>query len=462
MSTWAEDEVQTADLEDRRLNKRLALLLGQLGEHPQLSIPAACGGWKETMGAYRFFDNDKTSFKKILAPHRDATVERMKSSPVVLLAQDSTEYDENICLGSKGLGTLKDMTKRARRLHPTVAFTPSRICLGVVKAAYWARDNASPRQERRRKGVDEKESRHWLESYQDSCALQAQMPDSLLVNLADREGDIYEWFAEYQEYAPAVRAEWIVRATQNRCLQGAPEDAGKCLWAALEQAPALGYTEVNVKPRPNRAARLAHITLRAATVALKPPARTGYRLPALEINAVLAREETPPVGKEPLEWLLLTSLPVASFEQASTVVAWYTVRWCIEVYFHVLKSGCQVKRLHLETEERLLPCLALYMVIAWRVLFSLMLARAAPDMDCEIVFDPQEWRAAYIVVKRCPPPVAPPRLGEVILLVASLGGYFARKHDGPPGAKAMWTGLQRLRDFVIALDAQQDVGRRCV
>ncbi|OAI20639.1 transposase [Methylomonas koyamae] len=462
MSTWAEDEVQTADLEDRRLNKRFALLLEQLGEHPQLSIPAACGGWKETMGAYRFFDNDKATFKKILAPHRDATVERMKSSPVVLLAQDTTEYDENICLGPKGLGTLKEMAKHARRLHPTIAFTPSRICLGVVKAAYWVRDTESPRHARRHKGVDEKESRHWLESYQDSCALQAQMPDSLLVNLADREGDIYEWFAEYQDYAPTVRAEWIIRATQNRHLLAASEEAAQCLWDALQQAPVLGHTEVNVKPRPNRAARLAHITLRAATVTLKPPARLGYRLPALSINAVLAREETPPAGKEPLEWLLLTSLPVVNFEQAATVVEWYAVRWCIEVYFHVLKSGCQIKRLHLETDERLLPCLALYMVIAWRVLFSLMLARATPDMDCEIVFDPQEWRAAYIVVKRCPPPLTPPRLGEVIRLIASLGGYFARKHDGPPGAKAMWIGLQRLRDFVIALDAQQDVAMRCV
>lgn len=462
MSSWAEDEVHTADLADRRLNKRLAVLLEQLGEHPQLSIPAACGGWNETMGAYRFFDNEKTSFEKILAPHRDATVERMKSSPVVLLAQDTTEYDENINLGPKGLGTLKDVSKRARRLHPTVAFTPSRICLGVVKAAYWARDEASPRQERRRKGVDEKESGHWLESYQDSCALQGQMPDSLLVNLADREGDIYEWFVEYQDYAPAVRAQWIVRATQNRCLQGASGDAAKWLWSALVHAPALGYTEVHVKPRPNRAARLAQTTLRAATVTLKPPARVGYRLPVLEINAVLAREEMPPSGQKPLEWLLLTSLPIASFEQAATVVAWYAVRWCIEVYFHVLKSGCQIKRLHLETEERLLPCLALYMVIAWRVLFCLMLARAAPDMDCEIVFDPQEWRAAYIVVKRCPPPLSPPRLSEVILLVASLGGYFARKHDGPPGAKAMWIGLQRLSDFVIALEAQQDVAMRCV
>jgi hypothetical protein len=151
----------------------LALLLEQLGEYPQLSIPAACGGWKETMGAYRFFNNAKTTFEKILAPHRDATIERMKSSPIVLLAQDTTEDDKTVCLGPKGLGTLKEVAKHVRRLHPTVAFTPSRICLGVVKAAYWSREQPSQRCERLRKGVDEKESRHWLESYQDSCALQA-------------------------------------------------------------------------------------------------------------------------------------------------------------------------------------------------------------------------------------------------------------------------------------------------
>ena len=159
---------------------------------------------------------------------------------------------------------------------------------------------------------------------------------------------------------------------------------------------------------------------------------------------------------------MLTSLPVASFEQAATVVAWYAVRWCIEVYFHVLKSGCQIKRLHLETEERLRPCLALYMVIAWRVLFALMLGRACPDLDCEIVFDPREWRAAYVVVKRCPPPATPPRLGEMVTLVASLGGYLGRQHDGPPGPKAMWIGLQRLRDFVIALEAMESLDMRCV
>jgi hypothetical protein len=211
-----------------------------------------------------------------------------------------------------------------RGLHLSVAFTPQRVCLGVLRAVHWARDAPCPRAERRHLGVDEKESRHWVDGYQDCCAVQGQLPDTLVVSLADREGDIYEWFAGYADHAP----------------------------------------------RP-------------------PPSRAGYRLPAMEVNAVLAREESPPPGGEALEWLLLTGLPVASHRQASLVVAWYAVRWCIAVYFHVLKSGCQQKRLHLETDARLLPCLALYMVAAWRVLFALMLGRGCPDASCETVFDPQ-------------------------------------------------------------------------
>ena len=136
MISWAHEEVMTADLGDRRLDERLATVLEQLGRHPQLSIPAACGGWAETVAAYRFFDNPKATFGGILAAHRDATLERMRACPVVLLAQDTTEDDESVCLGPKGLGTLKDTEKHPRRLHPTVAFTPQRICLGVVAAAY--------------------------------------------------------------------------------------------------------------------------------------------------------------------------------------------------------------------------------------------------------------------------------------------------------------------------------------
>src|SRR5207253_3555452 len=459
MLNWAQEEMQTANLGDERLNARLASFLGRLADRPGDSIPAACRGLAETMAAYRFLDNEKVTFDKVLQPHQDATLQRMHSCPVVLLAQDTTEMDKWVNLGPKGLGTLKSQQKFSRHLHPTVAFTPERICLGVVDARWWSRDTPSPRKERRDKGIDEKESQRWIDSYQSSCAVQGQLPQTLVVNLADAEGDLYEWFVDYQEFSPDTRAKWIVRAAQNRRVL--ESETGK-LWSTLEQAPALGTLKVEVKARPKRPARLAEVTLRSASVTLRAPQRVGHQLPSVSINAVLAREENAVDGVEPLEWLLLTSLPVSSLEQASTVVEWYGVRWSIEVFFNVLKNGCQVSRLQLETEDRLLPCIGLYLITTWRVLYSLMLGRACPQLSCEMVFESSEWRAAYIVVKRCQPPAMPPTLGEMVSLVTSLGGYLGRKNDGPPGPKAMWIGLQRIREFVIALEAQRALIESCV
>lgn len=457
--SWAKDEMQTADFGDERLNARAANFLERLGAHPGNSIPAACRGLAETTAAYRFLDNEKVTFEKVMKPHQDAALQRMASCPVVLLVQDTTEMDKWINLGPKGVGTLKAQQKLPRRLHPTVAFTPEHICLGVVEAQWWSRDVPSLRQERRVKGVDEKESRRWIDSYQASCAVQGQLPQTLVVNLADAEGDLYEWFVDHQDFAPETRAQWIVRAAQNRRILD--DDEGK-LRSVLDRAPILGELKVEVKARPKRSARLADVTLRSTTVLLRPPERIGHQLPPVSINAVLAREENARDGVEPLEWLLLTSLPVDSLQQAATVVEWYGVRWSIEVFFNVLKNGCQVSRLQLETPERLLPCIGLYLVTTWRVLYSLMLGRACPELDCEMIFDAEEWRAAYIVVKRCQPPSTPPPLGEMIALVASLGGYLGRKHDAPPGPKVMWVGLQRLREFVIALEAQRALIDTCV
>ncbi|MCC6073906.1 IS4 family transposase, partial [Pseudomonas sp. GCM10022188] len=430
-----------ADFGDERLKGRAALLLERLGAQPSRSIPAACRGWSETLAAYRFFDNEKVTFEEVLASHRAATLQRMACSPVVLLVQDTTEFDRKQDLGPKGLGTIRTAKTTPRRLHPTVAFTPERICLGVVEARWWCRDEPSPRQARRNKGVDEKESVRWLESYEASCAVQGQLPETLVVNLADAEGDLYEWFIEHADVAWNTRAQWIVRAAQNRRIQGGQQ--GK-LREELAARPVLGHIDVTIRARPGKPARMARVTLRSARVDLSPPRRRDGKLPGISINVVMAREETAPEGVEPLEWVLLSSLPVASLEQATTVVEWYGVRWCIEIYFNVLKNGCQTQRLQFEEEARLLPCIGLYLIVAWRVLYSLMLGRHCPGLSCEIVFDPQEWQAAYIVVKRCTPPSTPPPLGEVILLVARLGGYLGRKGDGPPGPKAMWVGLSRL------------------
>ena len=457
--SWAQDEMSAADLGDIRLNARLALFLERLADSPDSSIPAACRGLAETTAAYRFLDNEKVTFEKVLQPHRDATLQRISCCPVALLVQDTTEMDKTVDLGAKGIGTIKQHKKHVRRLHPTIAFTPERLCLGIVEAQWWHRTGPSIRHERLTKDITEKESLRWLDSYQSSCAIQGQTPETLIVNLADAEGDLYEWYIDYQSFTPEIRAQWIVRAAQDRRLV---EPAGAKLWSALEQSPALGTLDVEVKARPNKPARIARVTLRATTVTLLAPYRAGDQLADVSVNGVLAREENTVEDIEPLEWLLLTSLPVTTSEQASTVVQWYAARWSIEVFFKVLKTGCQVNRLQLTTEERLLPCIGLYLIASWRVLYALMLGRACPDLSCEMVFEVSEWQAAYIVAKRCKPPKKPPSLGDMVHLIAGLGGYLGRKHDGPPGPKVMWLGMQRIRDFAIALEAQSALIETCV
>jgi Transposase Tn5 dimerisation domain len=168
---------------------------------------------------------------------------------------------------------------------------------------------------------------------------------------------------------------------------------------------------------------------------------------------VLVREESPPPGVEPIEWLLLTDLPVETFEDACRVVSYYSCRWQVEVFFRIYKSGCRVEEIGLETEARLKPCLSLYLIVAWRVLWLTMLGRTSPELPCDQVFAEEEWRSVWTIVHEQPAPALAPSLNEMIGLVASLGGHLGRTKDGPPGPQVLWIGIQRMRDFAAAWQA---------
>ena len=232
-------------------------------------------------------------------------------------------------------------------------------------------------------------------------------------------------------------------------------------WDEVGSAEVLGTWEVEVKkntPKAHtdrkrnqpRSARTAVLTIRATRVTLKGPYRPGGKLADLEINAVLVRETAPPSGEEPIEWLLLTSLPINTWKKVCLVIDYYCCRWQIEIYFRVLKSGCRVEELQLETAERFKPCLALYMIVAWRVMYVMMLGRECPEMSCDRVFSEDEWKSVYTVVCRKPAPKAAPTLEKMIYLIASLGGHLGRSCDGPPGPKQMWIGMQRMTDLARA------------
>jgi hypothetical protein len=366
--SWTNDEAKTASFGDARLDARMDKVLGGLAEKPGASIPQAMGDWAETHATYRFFNNDKVTFEKVLEPHREATLERIRKQPVVLLPQDTTDCIRVANKGPKGMGTLKNTEKEEIFIHPAIAITPARVPLGTVFLELWKRPEESVRAERQGKPIEEKESFRWIEGYQAACDVQAQAPDTLVVGLADREGDIYEFFAEMLDYAPSQRAAWIVRAAQDRLVE---DETARKILEKLKRAPLLGETRFAVPARNGKPGRTVAQAVHAATVVLKPPERRsvkGFRLPPVKINAVLAEEINPPEGEAPVSWLLLTSLPTDTFERAATVLQWYSARWEIEIFFRVLKKGCKIEKLQLETEKRFAACLAVYMTISWRIL----------------------------------------------------------------------------------------------
>jgi hypothetical protein len=479
MQSWIEEELRTADLGDKRLNARFKLLMDRMSHKPSLKFPAACRGRAEVEAAYRFVDHPRVTVEQLLAPHRQSTIQRVADHRVVILAQDTTENDlsrrrERMV----GAGPLNDPTRLGLLVHLLFAVTPEKLPLGVVHVAIWARDPgavARPKKEkdaeRRKKPIEEKESFCWLLGYRQACQVAQACPQTQIVCVSDSDGDIFECYFEAEVAQTGRKAEWIVRASDDRGLL--PTDSGDTpvgkLFGQMASRPVLTTLELEVtyreakshdgrKRKKERRARTAKVSVQVAHVKLKQPRRRdGKELVDVEVNAVLVREGVPPEGEEPIEWLLLTSLPIADLPQVLAVVEYYCCRWQIEVYFRILKSGCKVEASQLETAHGYEAYLILCLIVAWRVMYLLMLGRVRPEVPCDTVLEVDEWQAVYAVMNEQSPP-SPPLLGEMVSLIAKLGGYLARKCDGPPGPKAMWVGMQRMTDLALGWRAHANLG----
>ncbi len=468
IAPWVFDELKTADLKDERLNNRFTEVLSLLAGHPTASIPAACGGHAEMTGAYRLFDNENTTFEAVLRPHADATRKRIAPHSVVLMVQDTSEIDVTRPEQQvKGAGPLDGGARWGTLLHPLHAFTPDGTPLGTVHSMAWVRDEESERlasltrAQRAAKPIEEKESCRWVDMFERVTEEAHYCPSTQLVCIADSEADIYELLDEAT--TEPHRVDWIVRAAQNRSLQqkSGQETAEKHIREHVLTQEVLFRHTIQVRGRKAkvscetrgrrqpRESRKAEMEVRAARVTLRPPWRADRKLSAVTVNAVLVTEVKPPANDVCIEWLLLTSLPVDESEQVRLVIQYYCTRWMIEVFFRVLKSGCRVEERRFEHIDRLLPCLALYMIVAWRTLYVCRLGRGCPDISCEAVFEPAEWKSVWTVVHRNTPPKAAPSLGEMVHLVAQLGGYVKRKRS-EPGPQTVWIGMQRMYDFALS------------
>ena len=470
IAPWVREEMAAADLKDKRLNARLTQILSELANRPVASIPAACGGHAETVAAYRFFDNDKVTYQRVLQPHFDATRQRMAEQQVALLVEDTTELDltrpqQQVV----GAGPMDSVVSRGAYLHLMEAFTPDGTPLGAVAADIWTRDEAhfcQPQAEKRKRRkalpIEEKESFRWLQGLRQARKVAQQLPHVQCIYVADSEADIYHLFAEPRGERPV---DWVIRACQQRCVCDAKGTSGKTIREKLLLSPVLFSKEITVRRRKAKTAcetrarrttregRATVVEVRAAVVTLHPPAQSDRPLPLVAVNVVMVHEVDVPEGEEPVEWILLTTLPIATVEEVRQIIQNYCVRWMIEVFFRTLKSGCRVEERLFEHIDRLLPCVAVYLIVTWRTLLMVRLGRSCPDLNCEAVFEPAEWKSVWMVIHRKAPPRQPPKLVVILRLIGQLGGYINRPNRPDlPGPQTTWLGLQRARDLAWAWD----------
>lgn len=302
--------------------------------------------------------------------------------------------------------------------------------------------------------MESKESYRWLQGYRLACRLAHELPQTQIISVADAEGDLYEVFVEAAQAAAPTKADYVIGLGKNRALTERDPEAGpdsyRKLRAAMDTAPLLARRQLQLPRTPKRAARTASLQIRAQTVSLKAPYRKHGDLPDVAVRVVLVREIDAPANGEPVEWLLVTSLPIDSRMAVLRVVDSYTGRWPIEVYFRIYKSGCRVEEIQRETAERLQACLMLYKIVAWRLHYLMLLGREVPQLPCDVVFAAQEWKPVWRVTHAGPLPAHVPSLGEMIQVLGAWGGHNSRPGDGMPGAEALWRGIRRMSDFALA------------
>jgi len=307
----------------------------------------------------------------------------------------------------------------------------------------WARDpdDIGKRARRKQLPISQKESQKWLNSLDAVFTARDSCPTTHIISVGDREADVYDVLA-----APRpVGVDLLIRASWNRCVN-TPQ---RYVWDTVAVQPVAAQLVLHVPRRGAQPARQATLALRLCPLTLFPPKhRKAERLPGVDLWVVQVCEVAPPAEAEPIAWLLLTTVAVESVDDAIERVQWYSCRWGIEVWHRILKSGCRLEARQCQKAERLRRALALYSVLAWRIFYATMLARAVPDVPCSVLLDPDEWQALYCAIHRVPtPPAEPPTLGQAVNWIAQLGGFVGRRRSDRPGAEVMWRGFQHLGDL---------------
>jgi hypothetical protein len=465
---WIDRELATTEFCDERLGKRFRSLLHRLAASPGQGIPLACEDWANTKAAYRFLDNNRVSEAEILAGHFEATRARAAATDgPILVLHDTTEFSfkrEDIAAvgitrkavaGKYQGGGLRHYTACGILMHSSLAVTTEQLPLGLVAAKFWTREQFKGTNALKKKinptrvPIEEKESFRWLENLRQSTALLND--PTRCVHIGDRESDIYELFCTAQD----LGTHFLLRT----CVDRLAGDGTHTISSEMAEVRCKGVHRIQVSDR-NGQLSDALLELRFRRIRVLPPIGKQSRYPQLDLTVLHATERGRPRNREPIQWKLITDLPVMSRASAIEKLHWYALRWKIETFHKILKSGCRAEHSKLRTAERLVNLLAMFCILGWRIFWLTMLNRSTRHASPNLAFTPLEIDLLNrLASHEARPPGRQHSLSGCVTQLARLGGYLARKGDAPPGNTVIWRGLARLTDIEIGfILGTQNVG----
>lgn len=426
---WSK-EFKDLDINSEKLKKRFITTMKTLSNKPQSTITGASRNKAEAKAIYRMLSNEKLTEKAILISHRGETLKKIKKveNKIILAIQDTTGINYTTHKKTEGLGNFCTTEGcLGFNVHSCMAVTTEGVSLGILDQIIWTREKKVQKKTDKRKiSIKEKESGRWLTSMERSN--EGIPKDIKVINICDREGDIYELF----EKAVIEEKIFLIRVIQNRKTTDKERILDK-----IKKEKAAGRVTVNI-PRDTRnkiPEREVNLEIRYKEYEVKSPERKETKTEEIKITIIQAKEETD--EKAGIEWILATNEKLETVEEAYERIKYYVQRWKIERLHYILKSGCKIEELQERTARKLKILILMYTIISLKILRVTYLSRIEPDISCKEVFKEDEWKILYCMANETRKvPKKPPTIKEAMQYVAKLGGFLGRKSDKDPRSKS--------------------------
>lgn len=446
---WAKEQFRGVDLPDLRLVNRLERISCYMMAKPDSSIPKQSNEWKTTKACYRFYDSEKVQFIKLVQPHIALTKKAVGKMKQILAIQDTCYISYSHHSSVEGLSDLggEKVAGQGIILHSSLAVDPNQKQPEVIglldQYIHHRTEKVNKNETYLEKQERWRESKIWEETSQRISINNSQVQ---IIEVMDREGDVFD----IMKNCLFLNHDFLIRATCERALESSSDDK---LFDFIRKLSPAGVIELDVRKRPNQIARKALLAVSFSKIKILGP--KNRKDENIDCNVVYVREKNPPENQEPLEWVLLTSINVNSFDDACQIIEWYKCRWIIEEYHKAIKSGCKVEEKQLKTSERLEKFLGIANIIALRIMKLRDYARNLPNISAKQIIEPLK---VDILIKYRDIKKEDITIYEYYRELAKIGGFLGRKSDGEPGWQTLWRGEIELN--LLLIGAKMAMGKK--